>query len=190
MALVTLAALIAAVAASGASAEASLGGSAAGVTIPAGGGVYRIVGTFAGLGSSAVGGRYQGTLYNSGDYMSCLGGSILGCLYDPTTGTFYGNCNLVSGSLTLYTPEGSVTLLIGADPSTFFRSSICQRPGDPGTHDVFLRLFNASPPSFSTGFGDVADAIGTFDGVSRPLGSSSVYGDTLQLSVALFPPLT
>jgi len=102
-------------------------------------------------------------------------------VWDPVTASYYGNCNYVTGSITLTWGSRSITVLFG-DSSGFFRPSVCTQLADPAIHDLRLTISNRTPPDFpSRNLGDVDWASGWIVGVSTP--AKNWYEDTFSLQL-------
>lgn len=144
-------------------------GTAKGIELPQGDGIYTLQGTWTDS-TTGTHGTYRGTLNNLGDYTTCLP-QPFGCT--PSTPPELQHCNVVFGGITFSAPGESFAFAIAAHPpnSFLFVSSVCLDPNDPAVHNVSLILLN--PVTFASG---------SLTGTSTEAGASGVFLDQFNFS--------
>jgi hypothetical protein len=165
----------------------SIGGDAAGRTIPLGNGTFRVVGTFSSADTSAKGNYNATYVEDTVGYTSCdrLGFGVLDCFLDPAA----HQCNLIHGQITVNTSGNSVSLPIGADGFQRVTSAVCLDPDHPGQYVVHLdSAVDTLPPGGveTKGYGTFTTVFGHLTGTAAPLGN--VYADSLTLGLTLIRP--
>ena len=164
-------------------ASANISGTAKGIELPQGDGIYTLQGTWTDS-ASGTNGTYTGTLNNSGDYTTCV--VPFPCALAPPE---LQHCNGVNGTMTFRAPGESFTLAWG--PIEFFSmqyvSFICLDPNDSSVHNVQFAFENFGPAPFTEGFPETINfALGSLSGTSAEAGASGLFLDRFDFSVTLF----
>jgi hypothetical protein len=139
-------------------------GTAKGIELPQGDGIYALQGTWTDS-VSGINGTYTGTLVNRGDYTTCLP-IYAGC--QPYTPPELRHCNTVHGEITFKAQGESVTFFISSLSFMSFPPSVCLDPNDPSAHNVNLALVEFEP----------VFTLGHMRGTSVEAGQSGAFLDT------------
>jgi hypothetical protein len=144
-------------------ASADISGTAKGIELPQGDGIYTLQGTWTDS-DTGTNGTYTGTLHNSGDYTTCVPPAF-GC--QPWTPPEFQHCNVPSGTITFRArgAESVVINIVPMFPISFLNSSfICLDLNDPSLHHVewLLQSFTAPVLGFISGTSTEAGTSGVF----------------------------